>query len=488
MKNTWWIAVSVGLCVAACTSRSPEQQIVDDAAEALGGRERILAAKTLVLEGEGLNGNLGQDMTPEATGQSFTLTGYRRTVDVAGRRMRIEQTRTPNFTYFQGQAPQKQVQGLDGDVGYNVAANGNATRVSNAVANDRAVDWHHHPITIIRAALDPTATLGNPRSSEGQRVVEVTTAGGLRFTLANDAATNLPTRVVSMIDNANLGDVAVETSFADYRDVGGLRLPGRITTRTDNVMTVDLQIAKQSVDVEVGDLAAPAAAASAAPTTGPPPAKVDVQEVAKGVWLLSGQSHHSVLVEFADHLKLIEAPQHDTRTLAVIARAREVQPKKPLTHVVVSHHHFDHSGGLRAAVSEGLTVMAHKASAAFVQAAAGRSHTIVPDALAKNPKPATVEAIDDGHVIRDAAMEVVLYHIQGSSHGDTLLMAYFPRERLLVEADVYSPGGAVAPYAANLLENIEKRKLRVDRIVPIHGSIGPFSDLVKTVKSAPATS
>ena len=58
-------------------------------------------------------------------------------------------------------------------------------------------------------------------------------------------------------------------------------------------------------------------------------------------------------------------------------------------------------------------------------------------------------------------------------------MAYFPRERLLVEADVYTPGAAVAPYAANLLENITKRKLRVDKIVPIHGAIGPFSDLQK---------
>jgi glyoxylase-like metal-dependent hydrolase (beta-lactamase superfamily II) len=476
---------AIGLCLVSCTRRTPEQQIVDDAAEALGGRERILAVKTLVIEGEGANGNLGQDMTPEAAAQSFKLTNYRRAVDVAGRRMRIEQTRTPNFAYFQGLNPQKQIQGLAGEIGYNVAATGNATRVSNAVAKDRLVDFHHHPVTIVRAALDPGTSLANPRTADNQRVVEVTTADGLKFTLAIDATNNLPTRVVSMIDNANLGDVAVETSFADYQDVSGLKLPARITTNTNNVMTVDLRIAKQAVDSEAGDLAAPAAAASAAPVTGPPPAKVDVQEVAKGVWFLGGQSHHSVLVEFSDHLMLIEAPQNDTRTLAVIAKAREVQPKKPLTHVVVTHHHFDHSGGIRAAVSEGLTVMAHKASAAFIQEAAGRSHSIVPDALARNPKPVKVEPVDDGRVIKDATMEVVLYHIAGSPHGDTLLMAYFPKDRLLVEADVYSPGGAVAPYAANLLENIDRRKLRVDRIVPIHGQIGPFGDLVKLVKATP---
>ena len=285
-----------------------------------------------------------------------------------------------------------------------------------------------------------------------------------------------------MADNLNLGDVAIETTFADYQDAGGLKLPARLTTKTDKVTTVDLRV-KHTIDAEVGDLAAPATAASAAAIAAPPPATVTAEEVAKGVWFLAGQSHHSVLVEFNDHLVLIEAPQNDTRALAVIAKARELRPNKPLTHVVNTHHHFDHSGGVRAAVAEGLTVVAHQAAAAFFQEAAGRAHTIAPDALAKNPKPVKVERVGEELALKDNTMTVVLYPIVGSTHADTLLMAYFPRERLLVEADVYSPGGAIAPYAANLLENITKRNLRVDRIVPIHGQIGPFSDLVKTAQA-----
>jgi hypothetical protein len=375
MTRLWLVLVAAAL--GACAQRTPEQQILDDAAEALGGRDRILAVKTLVLEGEGSNGNLGQDMRPDSTAQSFRVTDYKRSVDVAGRRARTEQTRTPNFDFFQGKAPQKQVQGLDGDVAYNVAPTGAATRASNAVAGDRAVEWHHHPLTALRAALDPAAKVSNARTLENQRAIEVITAAGQKFTLAADRTTNLPTLVVSMSDNLNLGDVAVETSFSDYQDVGGLKLPARITTRTDNVTTVDIRVAKQAVDAETGDLAAPAAAASAAPIAGPPPANVTVQEVSKGIWLLAGQSHHSVLVEFSDHLMLIEAPQHDTRTLAVIAKAREVVPGKPLTQVVMTHHHFDHSGGVRAAVSEGLAVVAHPKS--------GSS----PTSCARPPTPAT---------------------------------------------------------------------------------------------------
>ena len=484
MRSTVCLALFTAVMVSACSRSTPEQQPVNDAAAALGGASRIQSVKTLVMEGEGTQGNLGQDMTPDATGQTFQVATYRRAIDVAGGRARTELTRTPNFQYFAGQMPQKLVQGVDGEVGYNVAANGTATRTPNVVASDRRVEIYHHPITSVRAALDPGSTVSNPRSEDGQSLVDVRTANGVMFTLAIDSGTKLPARVISTSDNTNLGDVVVETAFADYRDVGGLQLPTRLTTRTDEVMTADLRVTKQAIDGDAGDLAAPAAAASAAPMTGPPPATVTVEELAPRIWYLAGQSHHSVLVEFDDHLTLIEAPQNDTRALAVIAKARELRPNKPLTQLVVSHHHFDHSGGVRAAMSEGLTVITHQRAAEFLEEAGKRPHTVVPDALARNPKSVNVEGVEGERVLMDKSMTMNLYTIEGSPHSDSMLVAYFPRERLLVEADVYTPGAAVAPYAPNLLENIRKRNLRVDRIVPLHGKVVPFSELVKVVPSA----
>jgi len=295
MKCTTLLAILVAVTLSACAGSTPEQQVINDAAAALGGSDRIQAVKTLVIEGEGTNGNLGQDVTPEATSQTFTVTGYKRAIDVAAGRVRIEQTRTPTFTFFQGQAPQRQVLGIDGDVGYNVAANGTATRIGAAAANVRRADIYHHPLTIVRAALDPASKLSNPRTQDNQSVVDITTANGFTFTLAIDSTTKLPARVVSMTDNTNLGDVAIETSFADYQEVNGLRLPARLTTKTDTTMTANLKVTSQSVDSDTGDLAAPAAAASAAAPT-PPPANVTVQEVVPGIWWLAGQSHHSVLV------------------------------------------------------------------------------------------------------------------------------------------------------------------------------------------------
>jgi hypothetical protein len=130
---------------AACAPVPQEQQVVNQAADALGGRDRLLGIRTLVLEGEGTQWNLGQDMTIDATGQTFAVTGYRRAMDLAAGRMRIEQTRRPNFLYFQGQAPQTQAFGLDGDVTYSVSASGGISRASAQVGG-RLAELHHHPV------------------------------------------------------------------------------------------------------------------------------------------------------------------------------------------------------------------------------------------------------------------------------------------------------------------------------------------------------
>ena len=466
----------------------PEQQLVNDAASALGGAERLLAVKTLVIEGEGTQYNLGQDISPGASGQTFSMTQYRRAIDVAGDRARTELTRIPRFTFWQGLAPQRQVQGIDKAIGYNVAANGTASRIAEPAADDRRAELLRHPLIAVRAALDPAARLTNVRNDGNESSVDVVTSDGRAFTLAVDARTKLPTRVSMAANNVNLGDVVISTTFANYQNIGGfplrrgLQLPSRLTTRTDDFATMNVRVTSQVVDGDTGDLAAPAAAAAAAAPT-PQPPNVTVKEVSRGVWLLTGGSHHSALVEFSDHLMLIDAPQNDARTLAVIAKARELRPKKPLTHVVNSHHHFDHSGGIRAAVAEGLTVITHEGNAAFIEEIVKRPHTRVPDALSKNPKPVKIETVSDEKVIKDGAMTVHLSSIP-SEHSETMLMAYLPRDRALVVIDVYEPVGAIHMFAGKFIEDLEKRKLRVERIVPLHGDIVPYERMVKDAKGS----
>jgi glyoxylase-like metal-dependent hydrolase (beta-lactamase superfamily II) len=210
---------------------------------------------------------------------------------------------------------------------------------------------------------------------------------------------------------------------------------------------------------------------------------VTSEELAPGVWYLAGGSHHSVLVEFEQYLMVIETPQHDARTLAVIAKARELRPNKPLRYAVNTHHHFDHSGGIRAAISEGLTIVTHAGNAAFVRDVARRRHTLQPDALSRAPKSPTVVPVGDKRVFQDRSRTVELYHLRGSPHTSTMIVAYLPTERMLVQADAYNPPAPNQPpppgfpFAKNLVENVERLRLRVDRVAALHGRVVPFSEI-----------
>jgi len=477
--------VAFTIVMGACAPAPPERKIIDDAAAALGGADKIRTLKTLTIEGSGTAPNAGQNRMPTDELPIWKVAEYTRAIDLPNSRTRVRQRREAQFL-FAGATTQQQMQGVDGDIAYNVTPEGTMTRASDAAARDRRLELLQHPITIVRAALDPGAKIGNVRTEKNDDLVDVTTPKGDVVTLAVDRTTHLPSRVSYMSDNANIGDVAMVTTFADYQDVSGVKLPRRLTTMMDKYLQFDLQVAKNTVDVDIADLSAPPSVkAAAAPA--PPPMVVTAEPVAKGIWWLAGSGNHrSIVFEFDDHLVLFEAPLNEARSKAVIDKARTLS-SKPLTTAIVSHHHFDHSGGLRVAVAEGLTIVTHRDNEAFFKDLLARPHTIVPDALQKNPKPAMFQFVDDQLTLKDKSMEVQLYHLLDNPREGTNLFAYVPRERLLVQADLYDATWLQHPWGENVLANVERRKLKVDRDVPVHGVIEPYAQMVKTIKAKGVT-
>jgi glyoxylase-like metal-dependent hydrolase (beta-lactamase superfamily II) len=470
--------VLLSLLVAAACSQTPEQQVVSKLTDALGGRDKINAAHSLDMQGEGVQFNLGQDMKPELASQQFKISSFHRIVDLTQTRTRTGQVRTPaKFLYFQGQQATTQVFGLDGEIGYNATAQGATQRIAAAATRDRLADMYSHPLVLARALLQPSAKIANVREAGGTTSADVTTPDGVPLGVTLDGA-GLPTKIDWQTYHPNLGDVTISTAFSGYQDAAGLKLPTKITTRVDDFTTAEITIARLAATEKAADIAA---LSDSPPAPVPPAPNVTVEPIGKGAWFLAGGSHHSVLVEFADHLTLIDAPQSEARALAVIARARETVPGKPLTTLAITHHHFDHTAGMRAAISEGLSIVTQAGNKDWVERMAKRPHTRQPDALQKNAKPVKVDSVDSELTMKDAANEMTLYHVAGNPHSDTMLMAYLPAQKVLVEVDAFTPGGTVQPYAANLLENITSRKLKVDRIVPLHGAIAKFEELPKAV-------
>lgn len=479
-----WLFV-VTVAVGGCEQLSPEMQLVHDAATALGGVEAVEAAATLRIEGSGNNFRLGQNPTPSAPLPRAAVDSYIVEADLRNHRMRWE-IASANFAGRVNTA----VTAMDGGVAFNVGQDG-ARRTSTRVARERHADFYHHPLTVLQVALAETGegmppAVGNLRQESGHDVVDISTPDGSELTLHVDAESRQVARIASMAYHSNLGDVETATAFRDYADAGGLMLPGAITRTIDGQPVRFLRVS-HTVGADIGDLAAPADVASA-PEPDPPAAHVTDEELADGVWLLAGQSHHSVLVELAEQAVLVEAPQHDTRTLAAIARARELVPDKPLSHVVNTHHHFDHSGGIRAAVAEGLTVITHETNRALFEELTSRPHTLVADHLAQQPAELMLETVadDDTLELGEGRRTVQIFRMGDNPHADGTLVVYLPTERLLIQADMFIPGvgGEFADTAAVLLQTIEDRNLRVDQLVPIHGAVLPLSALEEAVQAA----
>src|SRR5438045_9637411 len=84
----------------------------------------------------------------------------------------------------------------------------------------------------------------------------------------------------------------------------------------------------------------------------PPAPSVESQQLAEGVYWLTGGTHHSLAIDMGDSIVLVDTPNGEARALAVIAKSKELIPRKPIRYVVMMHHHWDPAGGMRNTIDE----------------------------------------------------------------------------------------------------------------------------------------
>jgi glyoxylase-like metal-dependent hydrolase (beta-lactamase superfamily II) len=231
-------------------------------------------------------------------------------------------------------------------------------------------------------------------------------------------------------------------------------------------------------------LAVPANVASAPP---PAPVAAVVEKVGDGLWSVNAANTRSLAVEFADHIVMLEGPTSEARSLVANDAVRKTVPSKPIRYVVNTHAHYDHAGGLRTYVAEGITVITHEVNKPFFEQAWARPRTIEPDLLAKSPKPATIEAVADKRVMSDGTRTLELYFLDNSGHHTGQLIAYLPKERILMYGDGYNPPAGDDPrtpergpeFALQMYDKLQQLKINPIRIAPVHGRVVPFENFRK---------
>jgi glyoxylase-like metal-dependent hydrolase (beta-lactamase superfamily II) len=358
--------------------------------------------------------------------------------------------------------------------------NQNITGAQAGASWAQALNIWTTPWGFVKAAAANNATV---RRQGGQQIVSFTPANykspsGQTYTVTGYInAQNLVTKVETRVDHAVVGDLLVEFEYSNYQNMNGVQVPARIVQRQAGMQTFDASITSatpnpgnlaQLLTVPppgAGALAAPAAAPPA--PTGPPP----VEKIGDGVFKIGG-NYMSVAVDMGDHILVVESGQNDARGVAVMAAAKQAIPNKPIRFVVNSHPHFDHAGGLAAAVAEGTTILTHRNNEPVLERLLSGPRTLIGDSLAKVTTRRTdvVRAVGDRDVRKGTNGKVVELHHVPNEHSNGLLMVYLPAEKALWTADitVVNPNPAQLGVLKSAVAAIDRLKLDYNTWLPAH--------------------
>jgi glyoxylase-like metal-dependent hydrolase (beta-lactamase superfamily II) len=442
--------------------------------------------QTIQYSGTGSMYPTGQAYTSGGPWPRFTVTKYAMSINYASPSMRQEVVRVDDQRPTRG----------GGAGGFNPATGQGGIRpvpgdiIQNQTVDTRtevgALNFWLTPHGFLKGAAVNAAT-AKTSSLRGRRSISFSAFGKYTVTGTVDER-NLIERVETHMDVPFTGDTLFEGIYSDYRDFAGVKYPTRIVMRQGGFPTLELTVSdvRSNAPAPPGVPNPQGAGGPPAVPTPTPQASPEPERIADGIWFMTPNAPGSILVEFSDHAVLVEGPGSDAQTVTTLANVKKVVAGKPVRYVINTHHHADHAGGIRAYVAEGIPIITHQTNERFYQQQIFRNpHTINPDRLARAPRPATLETVGDKRVLSDGTMTLEIHLLRGNGHSEGLLMAYVPTARLLIQADAFAPRPgakplpAPSPFTVNLVDNVVRLKLDVERVAHVHGGISPWSGVLR---------
>ena len=475
--------LAVPLLVLSTLAQTPApRDLVARAVTAMGGETAVRGLRGSAIDFYQAMFALGQEETPASPARA-NLTIGRQVTDYAGNRVLITtEGRNPTG------AVNKVRRVIAGSIGMTET---NGVPAPDSPGQVAAVERfiRRTPERLLITALDnPAALRAIPvRRWRDEPLDGVRYAAGLdTLDLFFDRRSGLLVLTETLTDDPVLGDRVTRTAFTRWQDAGGVLFPRQVDIEVNNRLQTQNVATAVNANPELPDtmFAIPDSIAARAQRSDPtpPPVVVTLVELAPNVWRAEGGTHHSLIVDQGTRLLVVEAPLSALRMEAMLDTLRSRFPGKAVGLVINTHHHWDHSGGLRAVLAAGVPVVTHARNLSFVRSIATARKTVRPDVLsrrlgpARSPLPA-ISAVEDSLVIGRGDGQVVAYRLP-TAHAEGMLAVYVPFAKILFQSDVVNAAPTPpAAGSAELVRFVKARGVVVERVAGGHGVVLPWADV-----------
>ena len=516
------LAFAAAFSLMSCaTGPSREQTMVSKAVQALGGAQAIADIRTISYKGSQKQWEPEQSDVPGGEMRFANEAQVEGIIDVQARASRTDFVKNfaypspRTFTYSEIVTP---------TAGYVIGVDTNGRNAESMKANPPAHSMSGYRLATAqregrRGNISSLmlAMLFNPEQVTSAADIQGQPAVSYQgLTVAFDPQTGLPSRVRSLDYDNIWGDVTWDLVLSDWKQAGPIKVAMNrkleLNGRVVNDFTFSELKFNQPLDAKRLAIPAEARAGAAKPATGNVPYQwvirrqyigvyldsdsvsydtkaaspgLRLQELAPGVAQVVGGSHNSLVVEMSDFLVIFDAPVSDGQSQWTMKAAKEKFSNKPVKWVVLTHHHMDHAGGVRAMLADGGTlVVGAPAREHFVKALAAPTSRN-PDLSPRSYSAVQIMEVTSSNVITDSRGRQVMMYVMDNPHAKGMMMGWVPDAKLGWVTDLWSPGTPMPakpnPGLVSVVNTVKKAGVQPERFAGGHGSSAPYSQLTQLV-------